>query len=651
MVEICRLLEGRGISTFLDEKDLVPGQPWPDALEQALAETGAVAVFLGRDGLGAWQKREMWFALDRQAQAEKAGAKFPVIPILLPGANPSAGFLFLNTWVDLRRGPDDLEALDRLARALHDGASTESKEPLSSICPYRGLEPFGEEDAAFFCGREAFSDRLLEAALKSSFVAVVGPSGSGKSSVVHAGLIPRLRRQRPPAPAWDAVSFTPGERPYHRLAAALLPLLEPEMSEVDRLKESAKLGDSLADRSIRLEDTLSRILEKSKGTGRLLLVADQFEELFTLTTGAAIWKRFADDLLAVTEKLPITLVLALRADFYDRALTFSRELSDRLEGALVNLGPMRREELARAIQEPATRVGLEFELGLVGRILDDVREEPGNLPLLEFALTELWARRSGGSLTNNAYRESGEVAGAIAQRAERDFEKLSPEQQRAAHRVFTELVRVARPEDGSRDTRRRAKLEDFEDAAQQVVARLAAPATRLLVTGRDEKGKNVVEVAHEALIQTWERLRRWLDEDLDFLLWRERLRAYLSDHERSGALLSGGPLAEANQWLGERRKDLGAEEATFIAASIKARDTERAAQARRQRRLILAGLGVAVLIAVLGAIAGWQAIRAKRQAEEARVDSILALQDSIQDPAVMALLALEIDPVSRNAQP
>jgi hypothetical protein len=150
------------------------------------------------------------------------------------------------------------------------------------LCPYRGLQVFREEDTAFFCGRESFVERLWQKTLTCNFVAIVGPSGSGKSSVVQAGLLPLLRRQRPPATIWDAVSLTPGDRPFHRLAAALLPLLEPHLSETDRLAETRKLGDYLMRGEILLEDVVERVLVQSGGTEQLLFVVDQFEELFTL---------------------------------------------------------------------------------------------------------------------------------------------------------------------------------------------------------------------------------------------------------------------------------------------------------------------------------------------------------------------------------
>ena len=201
-----QLLEARGISTFLDRDNLVRGLPWPQALEQALRSCRAVAVFLGRE-IGAWQKREMWFALDRQASVEKQGDSFPVVPILLPGADPGTGFLFLNTWVDLRQDLAAPGEVDALASAMAATTTQRQSRPNDTgVCPYRALNAFREEDAAFFCGRDALSDELQKKVLASRLVAVVGASGCGKSSVVMAGLVPRLRSQRPPGVTWDVVS-------------------------------------------------------------------------------------------------------------------------------------------------------------------------------------------------------------------------------------------------------------------------------------------------------------------------------------------------------------------------------------------------------------------------------------------------------------
>ena len=362
VIAVQKLLQARGITTFLDHDNLVSGLPWPQALEQALRAVAGVAVFIGRE-LGGWQKREMWFALDRQMREEQEDNPFPVIPVLLHGADLTPSFLFLNTWIDLRRGLDDVftaEALDAFEQTIKATKPVRSYEGLAvraaAICPYRGLQIFREEDAAFFAGRKAFSKQLLDFTLDKNLVAVVGPSGSGKSSVVQAGLIPLLRREQPPAITWDAVSFTPGGNPFHRLASALIPLLEPDLSETARLAEAEKLGRNLAAAEISVEAVINRVIEKSNGTGRLLLVADQFEELFT-NTPEADQLPFAKALLHARGRAPVTILITLRADFYSQIISLDRELSDVLASAQVNIGALTPDELRESITAPARLVG------------------------------------------------------------------------------------------------------------------------------------------------------------------------------------------------------------------------------------------------------------------------------------------------------
>ena len=598
---IQKLLEARGIATFLDRDNLVPGLPWPQALEEALRGVCAVAVFIGRE-LGGWQKREMWFALDRQVREEKQGRAFPAIPVLLPDADLTPGFLFSNTWIDLRAGFEGVaaaEALDAFERAINSTQPAQAPERAALICPYRGLQVFREEDAAFFFGRKAFADQLLSFTLGKDLVAVVGPSGSGKSSVVQAGLLPLLRRQRPPENTWDAVNFTPGNDPFHRLASALIPLLEPEKDEVAWLREAEQLGANIAAGDIRIEAVITRVIEKSNGTGRLLLVADQFEELFTLTPEPSRLP-FAQALLRALGNAPFTLMLTLRADFYSQIITLDRELSDRLAPAQVTIGALTRDELRESITAPARLVGLEFEPGLVERILTDVGSEPGRLPLLEFALTELWQRRAGSQLTNRAYDEIGGATGALAQRAEAEFARLTPEEQAAARRLFSRLVRVARPEEAGEDTRQHADLSDADTVTKRV-ARTFADARLLATSGetsvaaaeqpvedmRQRKATLSVELAHEALIRNWERLRGWLNEDREFLLWRQRLQVQVAEWQRqkqdAGCLLRGAPLSEAERWLLGRPQDLAEAEQQLIRESIALRERERKEKEERRK--------------------------------------------------------------------
>jgi len=594
VVAVQKLLAARGITTFLDRDQLVPGLPWPTALEQGLRGVRAVAVFIGRE-LGGWQKREMWFALDRQVREEKEGHPFPVIPVLLAGADLTPSFLFTNTWIDLRGGIDTVavaEPLDAFEHAVNTSecAPPQSADRAAALCPYRGLEAFREEHAAFFAGRAAFANELFKFTVGKELVAVVGPSGSGKSSVVQAGLVPLLRRQLPPEITWDVITFTPGTDPFLRLASALAPLLEQDLSETDRLTEAHKLGKRLADDEIRLESVINRVIEKSNGTGGLLAVADQFEELFTLTPEPNR-RPFARALVQALGKARFTLLVTLRADFYSQIITLDRELSDRLAPAQVNIGALTRDELRESIVKPGKLVGLEFEPGLVDRILHDVGSEPGNLPLLEFALTGLWSKRQNRTLTNAAYDKIGGVTGALAQRAEAVFAQFAPQEQTAVRRLLSRLVRVARPEEGAEDTRQRIELQPTDLVAEKVAQTLAGPEVRLLVMGRPEgeepSGRQTVEVAHEALIRNWGRLRGWLNEDREFLLWRQRLQIQVEqwDEHKCDAsyLLRGVSLSEGEQWLIGRRQDLTTTQQRLIQDSSALRKQEREEEERRRQ--------------------------------------------------------------------
>ncbi len=256
-----RALEERGLSVFLDRWYLVPGRPWQQVLEEKTSSCRAVAVFIGPEGLGRWQQREKELALDRQVR----DTSFPVIPVLLPDADSALGFLGLNTWVDLRWGANDTVQLDVLAAAIRgEPPGPDVRErveaTLATVCPYRGLRYFREEDAPFVFGREEFTERLAAAVDRESFIAVVGASGSGKSSVVRAGLVPRLRRATGDR-VWDVVTVLPGKRPLLSLAGAMVPLLEPDLDEIGCLLKVNKLAAHLQAGELTLRDLVDRALE------------------------------------------------------------------------------------------------------------------------------------------------------------------------------------------------------------------------------------------------------------------------------------------------------------------------------------------------------------------------------------------------------
>lgn len=615
-----RLIE-LGLESFLDSESLTAGIPWPEAIESALSNVKAVIVFVGEHGLGEWQRREIAVALERQVQASRNQRIFPVIPVLLPGGEPAASFLFVNNALDLRSRDLDSEALHPIITAVREPDNSISLAPVPqrSICPYRGLQAFRAEHSGLFFGRDSIVDRLAERLHRSKLIALVGPSGTGKTSVVHAGLVPRLIQQIPPSVTWKSISFNPGRNPFRRLASSVIYLLDSELTETDRLREAQKLGDQLASGMTDLEDIFDRVLEVSEGTDRILMIVDQFEELFTHgATGADI---FLHSLLRATEQASLHVLLTVRADFYESAVSVSREFGDRFSDGVINIGLMTHDEIRSAIESPAHLVNLNFEKGLVERILDDVGDEPGGLPLLEFALTELWDRSEGQLLTHSAYTEAGEVAGAVARRAESVYSAIDAGKNESCRRLFTRLVRVGPMGQGFSDTRRQASFDNLTDDEQTIVAEFTN--ARLLVSGFDVTANSrVVNIAHEALIRKWSRLRDWLDDDRAFLLWRQRLASLIVAWEDSGrdtgGLLRGGPLAESKNWLRERVEEISTREKRFIELSASESEAAQSlAKRRRTRQRVL--FQFTILFAIgLALSVFWGTREARRRAEVAR---------------------------------
>ncbi|WP_444980484.1 nSTAND1 domain-containing NTPase [Microseira wollei] len=537
-------------------------------------------------------------------------------------------------------------------------------------CPYRGLFAFQEEDARLFFGRETFTQQLVKAVNTKKLVAVIGPSGSGKSSVVFAGLIPHLRCCDIP---FKIATFRPGNNPFNSLASALISVEAPESSNIEFTSESKSdpplppldKGGSQNPKSAELEvaielryasgtltrsqpgtlcNIINRILQKSRagetptpqeflqnsnrilqksragetptpqeflqkshGLGeRLLLVADQFEELYTLVSEAERLV-FLEELLGAVNNTPnFTLVITLRADFLGRALD-----SEALGKALQQyppelLIPMNRKELEEAIANPAQMLGVELEEGLTERIINDVDRQPGHLPLLEFALTQLWAKQKDGILSCAAYKEIGGVDLALANHAEQVYFNLSAADRFRSQRIFIQLVH---PGEGTEDTRRLATRAEVGEENWDLVTYLAS--ARLVVTGRDEKtGLETVEIVHEALIRSWEKLRIWMQQDRDFRHWQEQLRGVIRQWESSGkdegALLRGKPLIDAQYWQQQRSDELNSGERSFIQLSLALRDRE-FKQQKRSRQLTISSLAGGLVLALsIAGVAWWQ---------------------------------------------
>jgi formylglycine-generating enzyme required for sulfatase activity len=605
----------RDFKPFFDRRNLQPGLPWVRELEEAIATCGAVVVLIGPRGFGDTQQREMDLAFFRQTR-DRA---FPVVPVFLPEANVDAplNFLQVNTWIDfshVAKVSDASDELERLLTALQ-GKRTLADTARESICPYRGLDAFREEDSALFFGRGAEDDpespigQLVSKVREYPFVIVVGRSGSGKSSLVYAGLLPALRRERDRF--WNVLTLRPGPSPLRALAAAFNPRRENEGAaeyagnigaEADRLKT----GDiDLLSHMIRAE------LDGAEGKpGRLLLYVDQWEELYAQGASSRDGKqvaqhtadvtRFIDLLLAAARSGLATIVATVRADFYDPLISH-RGIQALLPTQQVTIGRMSRCELESTIVEPAKKVGLRFNPpGLVQRILDDTGEDEGMLPLLQYALKEMWVQRIGNAMTGDSYARSGGVREAIRRTADRTFDALSPEDQGAARQIFILLVT---PGEGQENTRLRANMPT-QLRLRKVVDQFAGPRTRLLVTGSDSAQRPTVEVAHEALIRTWPRLREWVDANREKLRSRSAILQAQIEWERNGRrddllLPAGFQLERARALLADPGVIVIDELQDFITLSAK-----RAAQAWARTRLLLASI-FALLVGVIAGLVGW----------------------------------------------
>lgn len=503
--------------------------------------------------------------------------------------------------------------------------------------PYKGLVSYEVGDHADFYGRDGLIAELVETVASQTLTMVVGPSGIGKSSVVKAGLIPALRAGAAPGSAgWLFTDMYPGDHPFDGLEDALARVARdpPEM-----LVEAVRLG------SISLPEAARRIL----ADGRMVLVVDQFEELFTHVVDEVERLRFLSALseVAADPASPVRVVATVRADFFDRPLQYG-EFGGAISGGVVTVSAPSRPELAEIVVRPAEGVGLEFEPALLDTLINDTDSEIGGLPLLQHALTELFESRGSDRLTLDEYRSAGGLQATVGRRAEQVFRSLSGENQELARRIFLSLVSV---DEDVNYVRRRVRATEFEGlgsrpAVQRVLE--AFGTARLLVFDRDSVTRGpTVEVAHEALIVFWDRYRSWVDEVRDDLLARRRVeiatREWLASGEEAAYLMTAGRLERAENWRDRSGMRVGDEEARFLTESRRAVDGEHS-RASRNRRRVLTGLSAAlVAVLALGVFAWTQRNVAEQTTIETRIQQLVAQSELAmgEDPSLAINLALE----------
>jgi DNA-binding SARP family transcriptional activator/WD40 repeat protein len=480
------------------------------------------------------------------------------------------------------------------------------------VCPFKGLAFFDRADAEYFCGRERLVADLLARLVESPLVGILGSSGIGKSSLLRAGVLPALSAgSLPGSAAWRQVLLRPGAHPNAELSRALA-------------------GDGPG-----------RALGQLAPGERLVIAVDQLEELFTLCEQEGERAAFADQLAAAAgdAERRALLVVSLRADFYGRLASYPR-LAALVSASHVLVGPMDRDELARAIEQPAARAGLEAERPLVDALVSDVAGEPGGLPLLSTTLLELWRSRDGCTLRYGSYRASGGVRGAVARLAEDAYNQLGEGERRIARGLMLRLA------SGENETlaRRRVPLGELEriTGARPVLAELTA--ARLLTVSDGE-----VELSHEALLREWPRYRTWLEEDRIGRRLHAHLTAAARDWDERGRdvadVYRGGRLATALEWRAGHEPELNQTERAFL-------DASRAAAGRAQRRLqmVLAAVAALLLVAVTGGVVAL--INQQRASNHARV--ALARQlgaQAVNEPRLDRAMLLAREAVNLDRSP
>jgi WD40 repeat protein/class 3 adenylate cyclase len=514
-----------------------------------------------------------------------------------------------------------------LRRIYDTGRVSERREADDTpACPYKGLGAFEEADAAYFFGREHLIGDLAARSVGAGLLGVVGPSGSGKSSAVLAGLVPSLKAGLlPGSERWRHAVLRPGLHPL----AALCQALEPE-----GLAGAELLGE------------------------RLVLVVDQFEEIFTTASEPEEREEFIRRLIELARGAPSTgldvvVVITIRADYTGHCAPYPA-LAELLASNMVLVGPMTDDQLRRVIEAPARKAGIRVESSLVDALVEEVAGEPGGLPLLSTALVELWHARDGGWLRLDAYYRLGGVRGAVARLAESSHEQLDPRQRQAARTIFLRLVDAG---EGESAVRRRVPVSEFDLDEDPAVAEVLSVLTRDRLLTRDG---DLVEIAHEALIREWPRLGDWLDDDTAGRQLRSHITGSAQQWNDRGRdpsdLYHGARLSAALDWWQAGDRSLNTLERRFLTESREAslRQLERQRRANRRLRALLAGTALflaAALIAGLFALVQRNDARSSQKTAEAealqsdaeRVGTLAQTESNLDLSLLLAVAGVKLD--------
>jgi len=547
----------------------------------------------------------------------------------------------------MARNPDErFQSMDEWRWAIHEvvghGDSTAVFEPVTRTdataeCPYKGLAAYQPDDACYFSGREAMTDELLRRLQLDQVLVVGGPSGSGKSSLVGAGLVPALKAGGlPGSENWAVDLITPGRDPMLAIAQCV------ENSPESRNEYDPDVSDTVHSENLRL------------------VVVDQFEEVFTLCTDAQR-EEYLSALAALADcaQSRVKIVIVVRADFYGEC---AKEpwLAGRISNNQVLVGPMTPQELRRAISEPARKAGYFLERGLIETILEQAGSEAGSLPLVAHSLVETWVRRNGNTLTLEGFAAAGGLAGAISQTADATYDHQLDDEGREATRQL--MLRLVAPGSGTPDTRRILPRSELgAESSNQTVDRVVELLTEARLLTVDSGN---IQIAHEALLQRWPRLRRWIDESRDELRIREKIThaadEWASEGQEADLLYRGTPLLSALEWDNRNPGQLGLLEHKFLESSkhqkqaveqAEQQKLKRSKKARRIAFVVLSLLSIGATVATFVAYIAYRdsrlnASRAEHATEEAEMRFAGALGAAAfghveEDPRLSLVLSAE----------
>lgn len=587
---LARDLDDAGLEVWIDFRQITAGELWQQEIYRGIERSDFIIYCMSPASVASvWCNKEVAAAREQDKL---------ILPIMVVDAyddlqNSEALSWILNVhfinFVDRYE-----EAFPELLEALPGARPVgvyDVFDPDKIQNPFKGLEAFQQTDSHFFFGREKMIERSLKRMQETPFLALVGASGSGKSSLVRAGILPALRKGNiiPHSETWRTAIFTPGNKPLESLVTRIMPYLkEDETRTIDRVIRNVQQPEIA-------EQYINTMLEGAPSESRLLIVIDQFEEVFTRASEAEA-KPFIETLVkSAQHDMRLQIIVTMRADFFGN-LSHYPGLAQLFEQEnMIIVTDMTPANIRRAIEGPVQAVGLKYEEGLVDRILDDVRSQPGSLPLLQYALRQLFDKRAGLVLTQAAYEEIGGVRRALAQHAETIFRTLDTGHQEVTRRLLLRLVEVGESGEATRRKVARSELK-FDDIDNQtvddVIELLTSADSRLLIASReirtDEDDNSEpttwLEVSHEALIREWDRFKTWVSSRLEDLQYNTEIRKLAQDWVSGGRdsayLLVGKRLTRAEVWIEDA--DASDRQREFIAASLEARHEQERLERERQ---------------------------------------------------------------------